>query len=64
MMRSNGVDTHMVHVRCDVYPIFGGKRLDLPVMNELEPKYVSIPLHVGLTDDDVGKVIDTIKKGW
>lgn len=64
MMRSNGVNTHMVHVRCDVYPIFGGKRQNLPVMNEVEPMYVSIPLHVGLSDDDVEHVIRTIKKGW
>ncbi len=64
MMRNNGIDTHMVHIRCDVYPIFGGKRLELPVMNEVEPKYVSLPLHVGLSDDDVEHVIRTIRKGW
>ena len=64
MMKDNGVDTHMVHIRCDVYPIFGGKRLNLPAMNEVESKYVSIPLHAGLTDEDVDRVIKTIKKGW
>jgi dTDP-4-amino-4,6-dideoxygalactose transaminase len=64
MMKDNGIETHMVHVRCDVYPIFGGKRLELPVMNEVEPKYVSIPLHAGLTDEDVEKVIKTVNKGW
>jgi len=64
MMKANDIETHMVHIRCDVYPIFGGKRLNLPVMNEIEPKYVSIPLHQGLSDDEVDKVIKTIKKGW
>jgi len=64
MMRSKGIDTHMVHIRCDVYPIFGGERLDLPVMNELESKYVSIPLHMGLSDEDVTKIIETVKEGW
>lgn len=64
MMRSSGVETHMVHVRCDVYPIFGGSRQELPVMNEVEPKYVSIPLHLGLSDDDVDKVIKTVRGGW
>ncbi|MBU4487465.1 MAG: DegT/DnrJ/EryC1/StrS family aminotransferase [Candidatus Omnitrophica bacterium] len=64
MLKASDIETHMVHVRCDVYPIFGGKRLDLPAMNEVEPKYVSIPLHQGLTDDDVDKVVKTIKKGW
>jgi dTDP-4-amino-4,6-dideoxygalactose transaminase len=64
MMKGSGIETHMVHIRCDVYPIFGGKRLELPVMNEVEPKYVSIPLHAGLSDGDVDNVIKAIKKGW
>jgi dTDP-4-amino-4,6-dideoxygalactose transaminase len=64
MMKDNGIETHMVHIRCDVYPIFGGQRLDLPIMSEVEPKYVSIPLHLGLTDEDIGKIIKTIQKGW
>ncbi|MFA4992171.1 MAG: DegT/DnrJ/EryC1/StrS family aminotransferase [Candidatus Omnitrophota bacterium] len=60
----NEIESHMVHVRCDIYPIFGGKRLDLPGMNEVEPEYVSIPLHCKLTDEDVEKVIKVIKSGW
>lgn len=64
MMKANGIETHMVHIRCDVYPIFGGKRLELPAMNEIESKYISIPLHAGLTEEDVDKVIQTVKKGW
>lgn len=64
MMKASGIETHMVHVRCDVYPIFGGKRLNLPAMNEVEPKYVSIPLHQGLSDEEADTVIKTIKKGW
>jgi dTDP-4-amino-4,6-dideoxygalactose transaminase len=63
-LKENGVESHMVHVRNDIYPIFGGKRLDLPVMNEVEPKYVSIPLHTNLTDEDVQEIIRTIKSGW
>jgi len=58
------IESHMVHVRNDICPIFGGKRLDLPVMNEVEDKYISIPLHNHLTDDDISKVIKTIKGGW
>jgi len=64
MMKANDIETHMVHVRCDVYPIFGGTRQDLPTMDEVEPEYVSIPLHLGLTDDDVDKIINAIRKGW
>lgn len=60
----NDIESHMVHVRCDVYPIFGGKRLNLPNMNEVEPEYVSIPLHHKLANDDIDKIIKTIKSGW
>jgi len=64
-LAAEGIESHMVHVRCDIYPIFGGERLKhLEVMNRVEPEYVSIPLHNKLTDDEVGKVIKTIKGGW
>lgn len=58
------IESHMVHVRNDICPIFGGVRQDLPVMNAVENKYLSIPLHNHLTDDDVTKIIKTIKTGW
>jgi len=63
-LRQNQIESHMVHIRCDVYPIFGGKRLDLPAMNKVEDKYVSIPLHCKLTDADVKKIIKVIRSGW
>lgn len=63
-LADNGIESHMVHVRNDICPIFGGKRQDLPVMNKVEDKYISIPLHNHLTNDDVTKVIETIKSGW
>ena len=63
-LADNEIESHMVHVRNDICPIFGGKRLDLPVMNRVEDKYISIPLHNHLTDDDIEKIIKTIKSGW
>jgi len=58
------VEAHLVHVRCDIFPIFGGKRQDLPVLNEVESQYVSIPLHNHLTEEDITKIIRTIREGW
>lgn len=63
-LAENEIESHMVHVRNDICPIFGGLRRDLSVMNRVESKYVSIPLHNHLTDADVEKVIKTIKSGW
>ena len=64
-LNNYGIESSMVHIRCDLCPIFGGRRQeDLPVMNEIESEYVSIPLHYKLTDDDVSKIIKLIKSGW
>ena len=63
-LQDHGIESHMVHVRCDIYPIFGGERLDLPVMNRVENEYISIPLHTKLTDADVWKMIKVIRSGW
>lgn len=63
-LKQNRIESHMVHVRCDIIPIFGGRRLNLPGMNNVETKYVSIPLHNKLSDADVKKVIKVIKSGW
>lgn len=60
----NGIDTNVVQVRNDIYKIFGGKRADLPVMNALEEKYLSLPLGMHVTKEDVNFICDTIKKGW
>jgi perosamine synthetase len=64
MLWNNGVDTNMVHIRNDIYKIFGGARVDLPVMNELESKYTCLPLHMNLKEDEVYFICDLIKKGW
>jgi dTDP-4-amino-4,6-dideoxygalactose transaminase len=37
------IDTNLVQIRNDVYKIFGG-RVSLPVMDEVEGKYISLPL--------------------
>ena len=63
-LKENNIESGPVHLRCDIYPVFGGKRLNLPGMNFVEPKYVSIPLHTRLSDADVGKIVRVIKSGW
>ena len=63
-LASNEIEATMVHVRNDICPIFGGRRQNLPVMNEVEGKYISIPLHCHLTDEEAAKIVETIKGGW
>ena len=63
-MFESDIDTNLVQVRNDVYKIFGGERTDLPVMNEIEDQYISIPLGNHVSEDEVNYICDTIQKGW
>lgn len=64
MMFEADVDVNLVHTRNDTYKIFGGGRADLPVMNRLESKYISLPLGMHVTEEDVHYICDKIKGGW
>lgn len=63
-MRDRGVDVSVVHQRIDRHPVFGGKRLDLPNMDRFDESHICLPLHMGLSDEDVQHVIDAVKEGW
>lgn len=64
MMTGQGIETGVVHVRNDRHSIFGPRRRDLPQTDRYELTNISIPLHNGMSDEDVGDVIDAIKGGW
>ena len=64
MMFEADIDVNTVHVRNDIYKVFGSKRADLPVMNSLEEKYISIPLNMRVTEEDAYYIVNTIKRGW
>ncbi len=63
-MRSRGVETSVVHLRNDVHPMFGPRRTDLPNLDDYEPRYVCLPMHDHLTDEDVDYVIECVRQGW
>ena len=56
-----GVDNNMVHLRNDIYKVFGGKRWDLPNMNRIEPEYLYLPLNTKVTVSDVLTICSLIK---
>lgn len=64
MMFEADIDTNLVQVRNDLFKVFGGKRADLPVMNELEDKYISIPLNLRVSEDDALYITRKIREGW
>lgn len=52
-LKKNGIETNLVHLRNDIFKIFGGKRQNLKRMNFMEDKYLYLPLHNHLTKKDV-----------
>lgn len=64
MMRSKQVDVSVVHMRNDLYAVFGGLRKDLPVLDRFAGSYISIPLHNHLRDEDVEYIARCIQGGW
>jgi perosamine synthetase len=63
-LQGHGIETNTVHVRNDIYRIFGGNRNNLPVMNDLEESYISIPIHNHMTTDDAFYIRKAIEEGW
>lgn len=64
MMFEAGIDTNVVQVRNDIYKIFGGQRADLPIMNAVEHQYLSLPIGMHVTVEDIDYICDCIRKGW
>jgi perosamine synthetase len=51
-LKKHGVATGIHHFRNDQYTVFGGKR-KLPTMDAIESQYVLLPLHHGVSVQDV-----------
>ena len=58
------IETNLVQIRNDIFNIFGGKRQDLPNMNWVEDRYISIPLHNKMTIKDALYIKKVIESGW
>ena len=59
-----GIESNQVHYRNDRYSIFGGRRSDLPNMDELENNYLVLPLHTAMNVGDVERIVSVVKSGW
>lgn len=60
-MREHGIFVNINNRRNDRYSIFGGIK-NLPNLKRADADTILIPIHYDLTDHDVEKIIDTIKK--
>lgn len=55
-LRNNLVECDLVHLRNDIFKVFGGKRQNLPNMNRLENEYLYLPLNSSTSPKDVSQV--------
>jgi perosamine synthetase len=58
------IPSSVVHLRIDHNSVFGGVRIDLPGQAEFNERQVAIPVHEGLTDEDVANIVAVIRRGW
>jgi dTDP-4-amino-4,6-dideoxygalactose transaminase len=61
-MWDNGIQVNVNNRRNDIYDMFGGLRNDLPNLARADKDVILLPLHLDLTDADVARVIDKVKK--
>lgn len=61
-MNKHGIETSMAHARNDKVDIFKKFKNKCPKMDELEGKYVCLPLNPKITTKDVEKICKIIKK--
>jgi perosamine synthetase len=63
-LKSRGIPSTVVHQRIDRNKVFGGLRKDLSGQTYFAARQVALPVHAGLTDDDVHTVLGGIAIGW
>lgn len=63
-LRQYNIESGQVHYRNDRYTVLGGRRNDLPLMDEIEDDYLVLPLHLRMTVADVEYICSVIRKGW
>lgn len=64
MMAEKDIMTSVVHLRIDRNDLCGGERSDLPELDRFTETHVSLPLHPGLSDYDIRRVIEAVRGGW
>jgi len=64
VLTEHGIEANMGEVRNDIYAIFGGKRRDLPNMNDVEERYLKVPINPRISVADVEYICDVIRGGW
>ena len=63
-LAENGIESNETHFRCDRYTVYGGRVYNCPNMDYLEDRYLLLPMHYYVTEEDVIRITDVIRSGW
>lgn len=63
-LASEGIESDQTHYRNDRYSIFKAFRGEFPNMDAIDSKYLCIPLHMGMSIEDVERICGVIRGGW
>ncbi len=59
-----GIAATVVDLRIDSNSVFGGLTPDLPGQVAFGEREIAIPVHEGLSDADVERIVQTVRSGW
>jgi perosamine synthetase len=63
-LKARGVPTSVVHQRIDRNQVFGGIRGDLEGQAFFDARQIALPVHPGLSDQQIGQIIGAVREGW
>lgn len=63
-LKDDGVPTTVVNLRIDHNSVFGGIKPALSNQEQFNEQQIALPLHSDLTEEDVERVVRSIKSGW
>jgi perosamine synthetase len=63
-LKSRGVPTSVVHQRIDRNQVFGGIKADLEGQDFFDARQIALPVHPGLSDQQIGQIIGAVREGW
>ncbi len=63
-LKVHNIESGQVHYRNDMYSVFGGRRDYLVNMDFIEAKYLVLPIHMKVTEENILRICKLISAGW
>ena len=63
-MNAAGIPVSVVHQRIDRFSVFNGPLPGLKNQERFNERQIAIPIHSALSDDEIQRVVNSVKVGW